>query len=145
MRRFGYAIPAVVLFAISCALPAVTFSNTNSKTVDTMPGIQCFLLGPLAILVGQFSWLANPMFVLGLVALLLKWRRASLVLAMLGLFFTLHAFALRTNPMPANEGGVGELVWRAFGTGYYCWVASMAALACGALVSAIGREGQPQS
>lgn len=41
---------------------------------------------------------------------------------------------LSRHPMWANEGGVGELQLRSVEAGYYLWIASMVAVAGGAVV-----------
>jgi hypothetical protein len=134
-------VPAVLCFAASLTAPAVTFFNTSSGKLETLPGWQCALTGFLAIFAGQLSWIANPWFAVGSVLLLLgRWKLAA-GLGAAGLAIALHAFALRANPLPANEGGVGELQLRSFGAGYWLWMASFALLALAAVWR--GQTGPP--
>ena len=126
-------VPAVLCFGASLAAPAVTFFNTTSGKLETLPGWQCALTGFLALFAGQLSWIANPWFAVGGVLLLLgRWKLAA-ALGAGALLVGLHALALKTNPLPANEGGVGELQLRSLGAGYWLWLASFVLLALAAV------------
>jgi hypothetical protein len=125
-------LPSAICFAAALAAPAVTFWNTNSNKLETLPGWQCAATGFLAIFAGQLSWIANLWFLAGGVLLLTgRWKLAA-ALGAGSLLVALHAFALKTHPLPANEGGVGELQLRAFGAGYWLWLAAFVLLAAGA-------------
>lgn len=134
------AAPALALYAAACATPAITFWNTQNQTLDAFSGGQALLAGPLAMLAGQFSWLANPMFAVAVTTLALGRSRTSAILATVAGALVAHTFALKGHPLPANEGGEGELQLRALGPGFYLWGASMLALAGGAILRSLSKS-----
>lgn len=133
------AAPALALYAVACATPAITFWNTQTQSLDTYSGGKALIAGPLAMLAGQFGWLANPVFAVAVTTLVLGHSRTSAILATVAGALAAHTFALKGHPLPANEGGEGELQLRALGTGFYLWGASMLALAGGAVVRALSK------
>jgi hypothetical protein len=138
-RNLIAAAPALGLFAVSCALPALTFWNTQTQALQTMPGLHALAMGGFGVLAGQYGWLANPLWLGGVVTLLTGQRRVAVVLGGLALLASLHTLALYKHPLPANEAGEGELQLRALGIGAYLWMGSMASLALGAAVRLLGR------
>lgn len=134
------AAPALALYAVACATPAITFWNTQNQTLDTFSGGKALIVGPLAMLAGQFSWLANPVFAVAVTTLLLGQPRTSVLLSAIAGALVTHTFALKGHPLPANEGGEGELQLRELGPGFYLWGASMIALAGGAVIRSITKH-----
>ena len=132
-RNLAAAVPALALYAAACATPALVFWHTGTQQLQTVLGGQALLMGPLALLAGQFGWLANPLGALALAALLTGRHRGAALLAVLAAGLTAHTFRLYGHPLPANEAGEGELQLRTLGMGFYLWGASMLALALGAL------------
>jgi hypothetical protein len=127
------ALPAVAFYTVACATPAVVFWNTNTQTENIYSGGHALLMGPLAVLAGQFSWFANPLFFAGVGALLLGRFRTAAILAAVAIPVAAHAYALHSHPLPANEGGIGDLQLRSFGPGFYLWISSLVTLAGSAL------------
>jgi hypothetical protein len=133
--------PALLLYAVSCTLPALRLWNTGTNSLDVLSGGRALSVGWLVFFTGQLSWLANPLFFGGLVALWLDWPRLAAALAIAGALACAHVFALHGRPLPANEAGEGELHLRSVGPGYWLWVASMVALAGAAIFRAAAGPG----
>ena len=139
-RNLVAAAPALGLYVAACVVPALFFWNTQTQQLQTVLGAQALLMGPLAVLAGQFGWLANPLWALALATFLTGRPRSAAVLAVLSAGVAAHTFRLYGHPLPANEGGEGELQLRALGPGFYLWGISALALTFGALIRALGKR-----
>jgi len=142
-RNAFFATPAIALYVFACAMPAASFLNTNTHAQDTFSGGQALLLGPLTILAGQLGWLANPIWAAALITLLWGRHRTAAALAGLAAVIATHTLALKGHPLPANEGGQGELQLRGFGPGFSLWIASLLALLGGAVLRAVTDQTSP--
>lgn len=140
LRRFGppLAVIALALFLLllACALPALIVSRGSGE--EAWPGIQALGLGWLALLIGQFGWLANLPAPFAALLLLLRQRVLAAAFAALSLLMAMHTLALFHQEIPANEASVGPpYVLQRLGPGFYLWVGSMLVLFLGAVVLAI--------
>ncbi|KGB92209.1 MULTISPECIES: hypothetical protein [Burkholderia] len=107
----------VALYVASLLLPVAAEPPNAAGAVSWWHGYTVLALGGLAILDLQFAWLGNPLLV---VALLRPSRTVSALLAVVVVF----AAGWHTIPTDANYETI-----RAFGAGYYLWIAAMAGAA----------------
>jgi hypothetical protein len=119
---------SVVLFFLSLALPAIRPAVGGAQF-----GIFAFLLGPIGLFAGHFSWLANPL-------LWLAWRQfnkneqgVTLFLAAFSLLIALSFLLGKTIAV----GSSGEYPYRVL-IGYYVWIASIVAALAAPLVRTAG-------
>lgn len=128
------ALPSLPLYFAGCAMPALITWNSASRSITPVYGDLRLLLGPLGLFYGHISWLANPLMSVAAYYLIRSRYVRSMVITGVAVLLALTAaISLSLNPMPANEGGVGELRLRSFGPGFYLWICSMVALAAGAV------------
>ncbi|AOI75172.1 hypothetical protein [Burkholderia sp. NRF60-BP8] len=116
-RRNLARVVIVALYAASLLLPVAAEPPNAAGAVSWWHGYTVLALGGLAILDLQFAWLGNPLLV---VALLRPSRTVSALLAVVVVF----AAGWHTIPTDANYETI-----RAFGAGYYLWIAAMAGAA----------------
>lgn len=94
-----------------------------------MYGFMMLLAGPLGLLSGHVGWLANPLMLVSAWCLIGSRYRSAGILCVVALALALTSpYTLKMNPIPANEGGIGELRLRSLDFGFYLWVSSMVAL-----------------
>ncbi|MEM0914194.1 MAG: hypothetical protein AAGK09_06235 [Planctomycetota bacterium] len=108
------------MFAISLFLPIFY----RSDGVHRAPGWAALAYGWVAM---HPAWLANPLWLAGLIVLLCKRYLAAAILATLGLLLALSSFSLVGGKM-----WTGDLSITALSAGYYVWLASQVILAGGA-------------
>lgn len=88
-------------------------------------GYSILLLGWAGILVLNFAWFGNPLFLIALIATRNKNFKDALIASVVAFLFGLTAFMLRSLPNLDTKGpDVDHL-----GVGYYVWVAAIAFLA----------------
>lgn len=126
-------LASAALFAVSLALPAVTFRLGDGT--DWLPGLTMLLLGWFDVFTGVVGWLANPLYGAGAVALVL--RRRGLAVALFGgaVGLALSSVQLFHEGLMKDESGQRHAVEH-FGPGFYVW---LAALVVG-LLAAVVRE-----
>ena len=115
---------SAAVFAIACALPALTF-QTLSGMEQSWYGGMIFLLGWMGALVGQFGWFANLLLLGSWVSAGFRWRPGAVLFAVGALLIAAQSFALFGEAIPADEGGVNKLVLTHFMPGFYFWIASI--------------------
>ncbi|HEV3343563.1 MAG TPA: hypothetical protein VG125_24540 [Pirellulales bacterium] len=86
-------------------------------------GFGLLLVGWLAVLDGVPAWLANPAVLAAWILLLVRFRRTALVMAALALLLAL-SFLLCDRVLTDEAGGRSRVT--GYGSGYWCWVGSMA-------------------
>jgi hypothetical protein len=113
------------VFSASLFFVAYT-TNYDGKPKEHF-GLEAFLLGPIGLFAGHYSWIANPL-------LLFAWARRtdpnwgqSFVLAVVAAAFAL-SFLL---PKTIAVGSAGEYSYAA-NIGYYLWLLSIALAAIAA-------------
>jgi hypothetical protein len=77
------------------------------------------------------GWLANPVFVLALLLVLLGQRDASFICSGIAFLLSFDSLRLLGRTLKADEGGVTHMVLTQVDLGYYLWTASMALLLLG--------------
>jgi hypothetical protein len=105
--RLGIAGLAVLLYVAACAAPALQFDQIENaaRGPNIMRGYEAALLGWQALFVGNFGWIANLPFVVGLVFLLNgSWRPAA-VCSGIALLLALDSVLLLGDRIIADEGG----------------------------------------
>lgn len=124
------ALVSIVLFVLSCCLPAIYFFDTVADRVlpgeyATIGAYMLFLsiLGPF---MANFSGVANLLIWLGWGVLLFNPRRVPTILFALAVAFTLETFQLKYQLIPADEAGVKSMKFDHVAIGYYLWVLSAA-------------------
>ncbi|AKQ68264.1 hypothetical protein A176_005176 [Myxococcus hansupus] len=116
-----------VLFAVSCALPAVVAYNTGTRELESMWGLSMLTDGWMGPVANLWGWFANPLLLLSL-PLLAKGRyRWAFWLGIAAVIVGLSTFSWYTNPIPVNEGGSRsrrlELSYPTLG--FFCWMGSL--------------------
>ena len=134
-KNFLATLPAVVLYVLACVTPAVDTWSTNNHEAFDMYGFMMLIAGPLGLFSGHIGWLANPlMFVVAFFLISSRYRCAGILCAVALVLALTAPFTLKMNPLPANEGGVGELRLRSLDLGFYLWISSIVALGVAIIV-----------
>jgi hypothetical protein len=107
------------LWAVSLLLPVAIMGAAKD---NVFPGWGILMMGWLGVLVLQFGWFANPVFVAALVLLATSKRRTGWATLVSVLLACLIADALTWHEMYGDNGSVPI---QAFGAGYYLWLATM--------------------
>lgn len=115
----------LLLFVLACATPCLEMSH---KSDPVWYGLRILVLGWMGILVGQFAWLANPLWVVGLCLLAFRKWSAAAIVSGLSLLFALNTLALFVMPLPADEASVNKTSLVQFRIGFYFWLASLVLL-----------------
>lgn len=122
---------SVLLFLLACATPCLEMSQ---KSDPTWYGLRILVLGWMGVLVGQFAWLANPLWLLGLITFALRKWRVALIALGASLLFAANTLLLFVMPLPADESNINHTSLVRLRIGFYLWLASIAVLFGRALV-----------
>jgi hypothetical protein len=118
------------LYALACALPAMSVRNTRTGEVSALgPGWYCALMGPFGILfacLGCIAWCGNPLWLASAVCLGTRKYLAAEKLAKISFLLGLCAFLLFWSDIPMDEAGANQARVSSFGWGYEVWLASLA-------------------
>ena len=98
-------------------------------------GAFALLEGPFAILLGLLSWLANPLWLLAALLVLLSRFTGGAAVSLMAFAVANHAWVFCARTIPADEGGVTKLHLTSFHFGFYLWLLSFLLLAAGAIVA----------
>jgi len=115
---------SAAVFAVACALPALTF-QTTSGVEQTWFGGMIFFIGWMGALVGQFGWFANLLLLGSWISAGFRWRPGAFLFAAGALLLAAQSFALFGKAIPADEGGFNKLTLTHLMPGFYVWVASI--------------------
>lgn len=115
-KKTGFLVLSIALYVIALFLPSAEISDFERGIPEIHSGFDLLTMGWMGILALQFSWLANPFYMLALVTYGSKssstWNTAALV-------FVLCSFLPSKYP-------VNYLL-----PGYYLWLASVLSLMWG--------------
>jgi hypothetical protein len=123
---------SALCFAAACATPALELTGQEHQTIF---GAEALFYGLLAMLIGQFAGLANPLW---LTALLLMSRgrpRSAAMLSLAAFLVGNHVWALFGQEIPGDEGNVTKLYLQSLDIGFYLWLLSFLILAVGSGLS----------
>lgn len=142
MRRTVFAslaVVALVLFFSALAFPAVaTCSRSDESIPNWFHNDTIFFFGWLAILAGQWGWLANIPFLINVVLLILG-RRTGFWSPGIQVFFLIIAVVTllpsRGMRLPHNEAWDEPVCW--LGTGFWLWGAAQALVCATAVVATL--------
>ncbi len=131
------AAAATLLFIAALTLPAFYLENG-----DSFPGIMCAILGwvPVEPYANCIAWLANPLFFLAILLLVISKPKLALVSSLLSVMLTPATFFVED--VLVNEGGTKSDVI-GFGPACFVWIAGCALPAIGAIV-ALRLSGTPE-
>ena len=110
-------------------------ASLGFKTLILSKGDSSFLFGLICLLFGfsYLPWFANPLFVLGIIFLILK--RFSLAVAASALSVILATTTLFIREVPYNEAGhMASII--GYGPGFYLWLGSISVLLLTSLLAA---------
>ncbi len=124
----------IVLFVVACCLPALEFSKGQGGK-DVLWGGNVLAVGWSGIFAGVVGWYANPIWVAGLVLVLLGRPKLAAVAGLLALTIGCTTFTLFGKDLPADEGGVNHMALTRTLAGCYVWMASLASLPVAALLT----------
>jgi hypothetical protein len=122
----------MVLFGAACSCPAARVGGYGALLGDWQEdycGLTALFFGWLTLFLGP--WLANPVLLVGWVALLRGQCGLAAALGLVASSLALTAWAVLVPPydlVPPSQGITGLYA------GYYLWLGSMAALVIGAAV-----------
>ena len=125
MARWLLAVP-VVLMIVSCCLPSLEFNG--ERGVDVMVGGQVLALGGLGLLIGIPGWLANPIWLAGVLLGLFRRRKGAAIAGGLAVLIACTVFSLIGREVPTDEGGVNHMHLARLLPGFYVWLLSLASL-----------------
>ena len=97
-------------------------------------GFRVLVIGWLGLLIGQFGWLANFPFLIGMILLLCRRWVGALLCAVLALLLALNTFLLYRQNIPVDEAATRYQNLDHLSYGFYLWLLSILALGVGALV-----------
>ena len=141
LARLRVAGLSFFIYLVSFIVPALEFKVTGGEEW-LMRGYEAAMLGPVALLEGNYAWLANVLYVPSLVFVLVRFWRTAMACALVGAGLGLHTLALVGRDMPADAAGMRRMMLVHFLAGFYFWLASMVAAAAGALWCRV-RSGRP--
>jgi len=107
---------SVLLFLLACATPCLEMSQ---KSDPTWYGLRILVLGWMGVLVGQFAWLANPLWLLGLITFALRKWRVALIALGASLLFAANTLLLFVMPLPADESNINHTSLVRLRIGFY--------------------------
>lgn len=121
----------LIIFAISCALPALEFNDPDDAVYY---GFRILIVGWLGALIGQFGWFANIFLLVPIFLLLFRRWVAAFFGALVTLAIALHSLMLFHQEVPADEANTRHIELQHLRIGFYVWLASMVCLGFGALI-----------
>jgi len=129
MNRFVIIAVSLVVLGVSLALPALVIEPPTQPIMAW----DCFLLGWLTLLLAWPMWLANPLYLVGLVFLGFKKYHISFGLGVVAIALALCSFTI--TQIVRDEGGTMEKV-TGLGSGFYLWLLSISIPTVGSLILA---------
>lgn len=124
--------PSVGCFVVACATPALIL---DGKAHLVIFGAQAWVQGPLAVFIGQFAWLANLIWLLAVLLVMLSRFKGAAIVSVIGFAVANHVWALFGQDIPGDEGGVTRLYLSSFHVGFYLWLLSFLILAVRAFLA----------
>ncbi len=121
----------MLLYLIACATPCL---EVTQKSDPVWPGLQILAIGWLGVLVGQFAWLANPLWMAGMLFFVFRKWMVTLIFSGPALLFALNTLTMFVTELPADEAGINTFHLVRLRIGFYLWLASLLVLFAGALV-----------
>ncbi|MDB6139225.1 MAG: hypothetical protein JWO94_2297 [Verrucomicrobiaceae bacterium] len=111
----------VALYGIACWLPALHLTGRR----QVWSGMEVMVMGPMALRLGQFGWLANPAAIIALRSVMSGRTRLAIPCSVLAALLALHTpwligHQITLGPEPFNFVRVVSL-----GAGYYVWLAAL--------------------
>jgi hypothetical protein len=120
-------ITSLLLFLVSCCLPALEFKNSSSPN-DVMFGLRALVVGWSGFFVWVLSWYANPVWLLGVVLVLLRKPIPAAIVGVVAIAIAYGTFSLVGRELPADEGNVKKMTVIKLLPGCYVWMASLVIL-----------------
>src|SRR5690242_6400573 len=102
---------AWALYVVSLTLPAIMTVR------PTLFGYEAAISGPLGVLVWNFAWLANPLFVLASASYLQSGFRGAFVMSVVATGLALTSYTFKAYPT-----GGGDFAVTGLGVGFYVWL-----------------------
>ena len=141
-RRFAFAalaLAGLALFLSALAFPAIaTCSRTAEHVPNWFHNDTILFFGWLAILLGQWGWLANIPFLVNVVRLM-RGRRPGFVWPAIQAFFLAVAVVTLQRSwgmrLPHNEAWDEPVCW--LGTGFWLWAGAQALVCAAAMLSSL--------
>jgi hypothetical protein len=136
VSRLVLIVVSLVALGISLALPALVVDPPSESVL----GLNCFLLGWLSLMLAWPMWLANPLYVLGLIFFGFKKYDVSFGLGVVAIGLALCSLTI--TQIMRDEGGTMEKV-TGLGSGFYLWLISLLIPTLGSLALALARKKPP--
>jgi hypothetical protein len=120
-------LTSVLLFLVACCLPALEFKHSSTPN-DVMLGLRALAVGWSGFFAAVFSWYANPVWLLGVVLVLLRKPVPAAIVGVLAIVIAYGTFSLIGRDLPADEGNVNKMAVIKLLPGCYVWMASLVLL-----------------
>jgi hypothetical protein len=133
MKAIWIIACSLILFVTACSIPALEFQR-NETGQEIWPGGQALLLGWLGLFNGCFAWLANPLLLVALILLVLRYNIPAAACAGLALLISFNTWVVFSLKLSGDEGGVSTLKLLKIREGTYVWMLSMAIVLAGAFL-----------
>ena len=131
---------SLVLYIAAFALPALRFTYNNGE-VRIMDGLDVALLGWAALLVYNFGWLANAVYLSGLFLFLLGLWTPALAFGITALLIALQSLMLFGVTLYADGAGVLTMSLTGVEAGFYAWGGAIATLV---FMTVLGHRARPR-
>lgn len=119
----------VALFVLACLVPALEFrhycGDPSNYDMVTWEGLRALALGWMGLFVGIVGWVANPFWLLGMLAYLFNFRWTARLLLFVALGLALSSVMLFDRILPADEANLCQMVLEMPQAGFYLWLAAM--------------------
>jgi hypothetical protein len=123
-----------ILFVAANATPAIDFNTRYDHSASIVYwGWEFLILGWLAVLLGQFSWIANVLLLCAFVCIATRNRLPALIFSIFAVLVTADLLALNSSNIPRDEGGSDFLLVHHVLIGCWLWVASILAALTGSV------------
>ncbi len=124
---------SMLLFAVSLALDGFYVDRGSDSAWSPCLGL--LLIGWMGMFDGIFAWLANPFLLVAWVLMLIpRARFVAPIFAIVAILLAL-SFLLHEQIMVDEAGNYAKIT--GYGTGYWLWVASMAAALSGCVIGVL--------
>jgi membrane-bound ClpP family serine protease len=133
MKAIWVIAYSLVLFVTACCIPALEFQR-NDTDREIWSGGQALVLGLLGLLMGCLAWLANPLLLIAMTLLFMRYNIPAAVCATLALLISFNTWLVFSLPMPGDEGGASTMKLLKIREGTYVWMLSMAVVLIGAFL-----------
>jgi hypothetical protein len=120
----------VFTMGVACCLPSIAFEGPTKP----LTGIEALVMGPFMLRLGQYSWMANVLGLLGLERVIQGGRFAAAAYCVLALGLAVQAWWMVGQVVPIADGEFAKVA--SLQAGFYVWLGALALpLVCAVLLA----------